>query len=101
MTYTYGEDAEYDAYIESQIDPEWTGRDADPFGWQADREQARWERDRGTTDALYLWVGSILVAFGALSILWPLLVWLLLAAVALMAMVGVACVVVGARGERG
>jgi hypothetical protein len=40
----YGDDAEYDAWIEKQADPEWAGYEADPSGWQADREQARWER---------------------------------------------------------
>jgi hypothetical protein len=48
----YGDDAEYDAFIESRIDPEWTGRETDPSGWMADREQARWERDRGSADML-------------------------------------------------
>lgn len=44
---TYGDDAEFDNYVEKRIDPEWTGRETDPYGWRADREQARWERDRG------------------------------------------------------
>jgi hypothetical protein len=28
----YGDDAEYDAWVEKQADPEWTGYEADPSG---------------------------------------------------------------------
>jgi hypothetical protein len=42
--FNYGDDAEYDAWIEKQADPEWTGYEADPSGALADREQTRWER---------------------------------------------------------
>lgn len=73
---TYGDDAEYDAYIEKRIDPEWTGRETDPLGWRADRAQARWERDRGAAD-IHLFVGALLIAFGFLTLLRPdLALWL-------------------------
>lgn len=48
----YGDDPEFDAYIESRIDPEWTGSESDHFGWQSNREQTRWERDRGAASLL-------------------------------------------------
>jgi hypothetical protein len=44
MSRNYGDDAEYDAWIEKQADPEWTGYDSDPSGSMADHQQARWER---------------------------------------------------------
>lgn len=62
----YGEDPEYDAYIERLADPEWTGSERDPSGWMADRAQARWERDRGSADLLAV-IGFNLALVGAVA----------------------------------
>jgi hypothetical protein len=43
---TYGDDAEYDNWVEGQIDPAWTGEETDRFGWMADRAADRYERSR-------------------------------------------------------
>jgi hypothetical protein len=67
----YGDDAEYDAWIEKQADPEWTGYDSDPSGSMADREQARWERrmsDRGRGTLAVLLAAAVYIASPILAI---------------------------------
>jgi hypothetical protein len=66
----YGDDAEYDAWIEKQADPDWAGTETDPSGWMADREQARWERqmnDRGAATGASL-IAVALAALAAISL---------------------------------
>lgn len=93
----YGEDAEYDAYIERQIDPAYGARDDyDPLGWRADREQERWERDRGSVALPYL--GFVLLFA---PMVWAIYTgqigWAGLGLVACLAFVAVACCVQAGR----